>query len=227
MTLTLTNSDCWGLKNVVDFFDNHRHTTEEVYQSEWFFLKGLLFEGMTILDVGCAQGGFAGVVGEHLQNFQYTGVDINPVMIDKAKQRHSKHQFYCVPEADLSLLQQQTYDLVIVLGILHLHEKWRETLKQAWAHTKKTILFDLRESCEPSIEDKSQAYFTMEMNNGGKNSAAILPYNIINTSEALQTAKVSCADHQVLKRYGYLHQPSEHSVTPIKDVMASVYCIQR
>ena len=139
-----TNASAWGLPNVLRFFDQARTTSADVYPSEMHFLENCLQEGISVLDVGCAQGGFATVLSEHLADFSYTGVDISETMIDVAAEKHPTHQFYCCPEGDLSVLSNRQFDLVLVLGILHLHEAWRQTLAAAWAHTKNAIIFDLR-----------------------------------------------------------------------------------
>ena len=83
------NAAAWGLPGVLDFFSRHRTTSEDVYPSEWLFLKDRLRDGMSVLDVGCAQGGFASVLDEHLGDFSYTGLDINSEMIALARERIS------------------------------------------------------------------------------------------------------------------------------------------
>ncbi len=88
------NAESWNQPNVVSFFDSHRTTTSDVYPSEWFFLKDQLQEGMSILDIGCAQGGFAGIIGEQLSKFSYTGVDISKAMITKASAKYPQHIFH-------------------------------------------------------------------------------------------------------------------------------------
>ena len=87
------NSAAWSQTKVVDFFDEHRTKTEDVYPSEWFFLKDRLKENMSVLDIGCAQGGMAGIIGEKLINFSYTGLDISEDMIKRAKLRQPTQTF--------------------------------------------------------------------------------------------------------------------------------------
>ena len=122
------NADSWNQPNVVSFFDSHRITTSDIYPSEWFFLKDQLQEGMSILDIGCAQGGFAGIISEQLSNFSYTGVDISKEMISKATAKYPQHVFHHVNENDYSPISGE-FDVTLVLGILHLHETWKETIR--------------------------------------------------------------------------------------------------
>jgi SAM-dependent methyltransferase len=92
------NAAAWGIPNVLDFFRTARSSCQQVYRSEWFFLRPALIEGLSVLDVGCAQGGFVSVLSEHLQDFTYTGLDINGEMIAKARERHPDSRFIEIAE---------------------------------------------------------------------------------------------------------------------------------
>jgi len=180
-TSAADNASAWGLPRVVDFFSSHRNTSEQVYDSEWFFLKDRLSEGMSVLDVGSALGGFAAILAEHLGEFRYTGVDISAEMVARARELHPDHAFQHVAEGDLSALGDQRYDLVLVLGILHLHEAWRETIREAWAHTGGCLILDIRQCAGASIEDRARSWFQMDFNGGGdSHQRARLSYNVIN-----------------------------------------------
>lgn len=222
------NVDAWDHPHSLAFFANARSTTTDVYPSEWFFIKDKLREGIRILDVGCAQGGFAAVVSEHLKQFEYTGVDISAHMIDRARARFPQHRFHVVGEGDDAALGDASFDLVLVLGILHLHETWRATLAAAWRRTRGTLIFDLRESHLPTIEDKSRSWFVMDPDNrSAPADLPRLPYIIVNSGEALNLVPQLCPGHRKLSRYGYLHDVASSAVTPLPKVMASAYCLER
>lgn len=223
-----TNADAWGLPRVLDFFAGHRNSAADVYPSEWFFLKDRLREGITVLDIGCAQGGFASVLKERLTAFEYTGIDINADMIARARALHPGAVFHHVREDDFSVLGSARFDLVLILGILHLHESWRNTIAAAWAHTHGSLILDLREIEGPSIEDKARSWFRMDFNGGGEDHGSVtLPYNIINAGEALAAVAGSCPDAAGISHYGYRHPVSRAAVTPVDTVMATVWCIER
>ena len=222
------NVDAWSLPRVINFFDEQRSSTDDVYASEWLFLKDALWEGMRVLDVGCAQGGFASVLGEHLRSFQYTGLDTSADMIARAREKHPDHIFHELKATGTSGVDHMSYDLVLVLGILHLHEHWRETLTFAWKHTAGAILFDLRETPQPSIENSEVSFFKMDFNGGGDIYANTkLPYNIINSSEALHTVKLIMGDAKKISHYGYINPVSASAVGPISEVMANTYFVEK
>jgi SAM-dependent methyltransferase len=223
----MSHADSWSRPGVLDFFSRERGTTADVYPSEWFFLKDRLQEDMRVLDIGCAQGGFAGVLGEHLKRISYTGVDISPEMIEKAKARHPKQRFFCCPEGDLTPLGGETFDLVLVLGILHLHESWRATLASAWKHTQGALLFDLRETEGPTLEDKSVSWFGMDFSGDAEQAELRLPYIVLNAGDALAEAVRLTDGAAKLSRYGYRHPPSSAARTPIKQIMTSAYLAER
>lgn len=169
----------WDAPGWVEFYETRRSTTEDIYPSEWFFLKDILVEGIRVLDIGCALGGLSSVLSEHLAKFQYTGVDISESMIERAKQKHPTHRFYVIEEADLAVLADETFDLVVCLGVLHLSRKWRELISSAW-NRGDIFLCDLRETPDATVEDEAISYYQMD-EAGGRT----LPYNIINSAEAL------------------------------------------
>jgi SAM-dependent methyltransferase len=222
------NAAAWGLDSVLAFFDERRAATGEVYESEWFFLRDRLRDGMTVLDIGCAQGGFAAILAEHVKTLRYTGVDINAEMIARARRRHPDQKFHHVPEGDLAALEGQRYDLVLALGMLHLHEAWRDTLRAAWDHAGGCLIMDLRQTDGPTIEDKAVSSFRMDFNGGGASHADTrLPYNIINAAEALRVVRECCPGAGDIRQYGYQHAVSSAAACPMETVMATTWCVER
>ena len=223
----IDNSEAWSQKKVVEYFNVNRNKIEDVYQSEWFFLKNKLEDGLKILDIGCAQGGFAEIIKGHIKDFDYTGIDISSSMIDVAKVNHPQHTFHCVTDSNYKCLESKKFDLTIVLGILHLNEDWRNTIKSAWERTSSCLILDLRETTEKSIEDKSKSFFKMDINGPIDDFNSVLPYNVINSGEALKTVVSICSGALKISHYGYTQAPSSVTSTPIKTIFANVYCIER
>jgi 2-polyprenyl-3-methyl-5-hydroxy-6-metoxy-1,4-benzoquinol methylase len=215
----------WDAPGWIEFYETRRSTTEDIYPSEWFFLEGLLVEGISVLDIGCALGGLASVLSERLTRFEYTGVDISESMIERAKQKYPTHRFCVIEEADLSILADEKFDLVVCLGVLHLSRKWRELISAAWNRAD-VFLLDLRETADATVEDETISYYQMDTlpRTGG---ATHLPYNIINSAEALATLIELCAGATGLRHYGYLADVSTAAVTPIKMVMMNTYQIDK
>jgi SAM-dependent methyltransferase len=219
----------WDESGWPEYYETHRGTTKEVYPSEWFFLKDTLAEGIAVLDIGCALGGLASILSEHLRDFRYTGVDISEEMIQRAKKKHPRHSFHVIQEADLSALADHKYDLVVCFGVLHLSRRWRELIASGWKHTNKTFLLDLRESHIATIEDPTVSFFRVDhlLSTGAAAATAVLPYNIINSAEARGALIELCQGRGRLQHYGYLSAPSDAAVTPAKDVLMNTYRVDR
>jgi len=215
----------WNRDEIVEYFDDNRSLKQHIYPSEWVFIKDCLVENMSVLDIGCAQGGFSQIISEKIKIFKYVGLDSSEKMIKKAKRKNYKHKFYHIKDNDFSQLNDEKFNLVILLGILHLNESWKTIIENAWKHTHEKLILDLRETYTESIEDKNKSYFKFfnDLNNCNK----ILPYNIINSGEALKTICSICKNRKKLSHYGYSQAPSNFTVTNIEDVFVNVYCIEK
>jgi len=220
------NADAWQLPGVLSYFHDARSTTDQIYPSEWKFLEGLLEEGMSVLDVGCAQGGLAQVLGEHLSEFEYTGLDVSEEMVRLAKERQPHHAFHQIAEGCFDLPLDRQYDLVTVLGILHLHESWRDTLRSAWEYTGKNILFDLREWHGATIENKSKSYMTMSFASDSPDyELSRLPYIILNEESSSSLVHDICRGYENIQSYGYAHAPTSAAVTPVETLTVRTWCV--
>jgi SAM-dependent methyltransferase len=227
--VTSKDANSWSLPGVLDYFEQQRQNPSDVYPSEALFLDALLVEGISVLDVGCAMGGFAGIIATKLDRFSYTGIDISPAMLERARARHPQHEFVEVGETDFAALGDRRFDLVLCLGILHLNEGWQELLAASWARARRSLLLDLRETHLPTITNRATSYFKMDFGSASdaEHARARLPYNIINTSDALAILHERCPDRARITRYGYTHAIAGSAVGPIQEVMMSTYCIER
>jgi SAM-dependent methyltransferase len=222
------NAAAWGLPRVLEYFDDHRSRSDDVYPSEWHFLEEQLHDGMSVLDVGCAQGGFANIIGERISGLHYTGIDISAEMVHRARDKFPQHNFHQVSEGSFGIDDNEQFDLVLVLGILHLHEDWRQTISGAWHHTRKSLILDLRETDGDTIEDKSRSAFRMNFNGGDDEYAQRwLPYNILNSDTAGKIVAELCVDASRIRDFGYPHAVSEAADTPFQTVTTRTYCIEQ
>lgn len=216
----------WNESGWTDFYESHRRRTSDMYPSEWLFLEKHLRQGISVLDIGCAVGGLASVFEEHVGGVRYTGVDLSESMVARARAKHPRHRFEVIPEADLSVLGDETFDLVTCLGVMHLTRRWRDLLDAAWRSTGRALLFDLRETSGATIEDESSSYYAVEALLG-TGAAGRLPYNIINTAEALGIVLAVCDDAAQIEEHGYLAPVSGAAVTPLRRVLMHTYHVLR
>jgi len=85
----------------------------------------------TILDVGCGLGAYFDYIHNTYPNLSYTGVDINPNMIQEAQQRHSDIKFIHTDiTSDTHALKGRKFDYVFLSGALNLSaNKHRDTIE--------------------------------------------------------------------------------------------------
>ena len=99
----------------------------------------------TILDVGCGLGAFFDYIHNAYPNLSYTGVDINPNMIQEAQQKHSDIEFIHTDiTSDLHALNNRKFDYVFLSGALNLstdkhHDTIENIMKEMFALANKGV----------------------------------------------------------------------------------------
>ena len=71
--------------------------------------------GSRILEIGCGPGIIVGFLPES----QYLGFDLSPKYIELARKRFPKAHFVCERVSQYSLAKEESYDVVLALGIVH------------------------------------------------------------------------------------------------------------
>jgi cyclopropane fatty-acyl-phospholipid synthase-like methyltransferase len=71
--------------------------------------------GARILEIGCRPG----TIVSYLPQSDYLGFDLSPKYIELARRRFPKAHFVCERVSQFSLAKEQSFDLVLALGIVH------------------------------------------------------------------------------------------------------------
>lgn len=129
---------------LVDFFTQHRTTTDDLYPSERRFLPDLARSADSVLDVGCATGGFADVWHSFNDGIRYTGVDVSAEMIAAARSLHPRDTFLVGDAAATLPLPERSADVVAALGWLHWEPRYETALAELWRLTGRSLFFDIR-----------------------------------------------------------------------------------
>lgn len=210
----------WNDTEAQNFFSSERKKKDDLYLGEKFFLQKTLFENCSILDIGCAQGGFYKILKSFLKSFSYTGIDNSEKMIIKAKKKYPSANFYFIKNNNFKLLKKK-YDIVIIFGVLHLTQEWRQMLSNSRNLFKKFLLFDLRETNFKTIENNVSKSF-LSFNNK-KNTK--IPYNIINSNESTYLIKKKFNSN--IYKLSYYGKISNLAKSQIKNVEFANYCISK
>ncbi len=210
----------WNDTEAQKFFSFERKKAKDLYLGEKLFLSKILFENCTILDIGCAQGGFYKILKSYLKSFSYTGVDSSEKMILSAKKKYPKGIFHLIKKNNFKVLKKK-YDIVIIYGVLHLTPEWRQILYNAKNLFKNFILFDLRETSQKTIDDNaSKSYLSFN-----KKKKIKIPYNIINSNEASNFLKKIFRLN--IYKFSYSGKISNFAKSKIKNVEFTNYCVAK
>ena len=83
----------WGKSNVVEFYNNNRKNSKDLYLSEKkLLLKINKNKIKSILDFGCASGNFYKIFKSLYGKINYMGIDFDPQMIKSARKIHSRNK---------------------------------------------------------------------------------------------------------------------------------------
>jgi hypothetical protein len=137
--------DAWSHHpELVAFYTTHRHRPEDLYPSERRFVPWLAQRSESLVDVGCAAGGFIAIWRHWNKVLRYTGVDASAELVDAARRLHPDTEFVVGDCADGLALPEGAADSVQALGWLHWEERYPEALAELWRITGRYLFFDVR-----------------------------------------------------------------------------------
>jgi len=217
-------SDSWSTENAVKYYSSHRKTPGDLYTSERYFLSTMISPGCSILDIGCAAGGFYSIFRSIEPSVSYTGVDISAGMITRARELNPGVPFYVSKGSNLPF-DAERFDIVFCSGTLHMSPDWRETIREAWRVTKDKFLFDLRiTGTSPTIEDISVSFEKIAFF-GQWDGKSVVPYIIVSVDDFVAVVNALRPRSALKKVFGYFHPVSPMTHTPVKNVCMTMCCI--
>lgn len=208
--------------SAVGFYSTHRNSKKEIYRSEEYFLPKILKPGMSVLDVGCAAGGFYNILKELQPDISYTGIDVSREMIQEARRLHPGVRFEKMKGHEIKY--EECFDLVFCSGVLVIDLKWRQIIKECWRVTSGYFLFDVRLVEGKTVENMSDSYQKIALE-GKWDGKSRVPYVILNVSDLFKSIKELEPLPDTLKAYGYFHQVADTAMIPSKKVCMTMVCI--
>jgi SAM-dependent methyltransferase len=133
----------WGTEETIAYYRRHRRAAADLYPSERFFLPGVVQRVQSVLDVGCAAGGFNRVVKEFNPRIRYVGVDVTSSLIEAARADHPDAEFMVGDGVHFGS-PPESYDLVHASGVLHLNLRYKDIIAAMWTQARRFLLCDLR-----------------------------------------------------------------------------------
>ena len=200
-------NDWSELPELEDYYSNRRSRPEDLYSSEAFFLPWLARNCDTVLDAGCAAGGFSNIWKHYNNSIKYSGMDLSSRLISAAKRRFPEIDFQVGNPADgLSSLEKK-YCSVAALGWFHWEPRWKQALSELWSVTGRYLFFDVRISVRPGAFKQSMEFA------GAENSA--VDYIVLSEGDIVKSIQKLRDVKQVLG-FGYKGN-SDSSVIGLSD----------
>ncbi len=212
----------WSSKKIVSYFYNNRSTFNSLYKGEKYLISKYVKKNDTVLDIGCAQGGLFKILKKKFGNIDYTGLDFNKEMINLAKKKIDKKNFFLFKGKNYYSFFKKKFDVVIIFGILHLNPNWKSILINAYKVAKKRVLFDLRFASNQNSNLKN--YLSLNFDNKKSKKFAI-PYLLLEKKEIIKFLKDKFRN-SIFDNYSYAGKPSKYSSIESKIVFAN-FCLKK
>lgn len=143
---------------------------------------------MKVADLGCGAGVVATTLAETFPNADITGIDLNPLQIERANARHPGVKNLRFENRDLATVAPGTYDLIVNHDCIHDLVDPVGALKSVCQALKPNGIFF---SMEPKItgESAKENYENAQKNNGRNKKIIAMGYGM----SCLHCMTVSCA----------------------------------
>ena len=209
-------NNSWSQNTIIKFISENRKDYRNLYLGEKILLDQFFKKGFSVLDVGCAQGGFINILSQLEKKFSYIGIDYNEEMLAIAKKKNPNNKFINIKKNNFSKYINKKFDLVIIFGILHLNKDWKKIIKEGYKLSKKYLIFDLRES-----DKKINKNIYLNLGDHKKK----IPYNIIEQKKVKIFLNKQFKGKKIVK-VSYDGLPSKYSNYKSKITFGN-YCIYR
>lgn len=214
----LSEQAVWGKADSVEWFAEHRRMVDDLYPSERLFLPEVLGRVGSVLDIGCAAGGFCAIMRTYNPRVRYVGVDVIPAMLDLAARGFPDAGFALTDGMNLPF-RTGSVDLAWSTGILHLNSRYPEIVREAWRVCGRYLLCDFRLTSGPSCAGHSDVNF-----DGRSPAATPLPYLVLNQEELVDFLGGLVPTPGAITVRGYPHAVS-HMATGIPSEVVMAFAL--
>lgn len=129
---------------LVEFYTRYRSRPEDLYPSERRFLPWLAQQSASVLDAGCAAGGFSNIWRHYRSDVAYSGIDVSASLVDAARRLHPDLRFVQANLAAGCELPDRAATTVQALGWLFWEPEYVRTMAELWRLADRYLFFDLR-----------------------------------------------------------------------------------
>jgi SAM-dependent methyltransferase len=221
--MTTTKSNTWeNYPELVHFYTTHRCAPKDLYPSERRFLPWLADNVASVLDVGCAAGGFENIWKYYNSKIDYTGVDLSSILIEAAKELHPNSKFIRADPVVGIPLNDSGHDLVQALGWLFWEPKYKKALSELWRLTNRWLFLDIRLVDSPANAQTGEQHMEFGVDWDGETTTPYLTVAWPEFAKILLELKPAS-----VFGFGYMGKPADNVVGVTNDVCFAVFAIER
>tara|TARA_B100001758_G_C18414064_1_gene618046 strand:+ start:3491 stop:4270 length:780 start_codon:yes stop_codon:yes gene_type:complete len=185
-----------------------RNKRSDLFESEKYFIPRCLSPGKSLLDIGCAVGGFSEILHDYEETIEYFGVDVSEEMIIRAKEKYPDLSFRAIDCVNSMEFEDSAFHLVQSWGVTVHEPEYRELLKESWRVCSEILIFDMRLKMTPDeYLDKEVSY---TLNPGGVK----YHYVVANIYDFIQFLIDLKPVPGIIEMYGYEAAPNKFSFVP-------------
>lgn len=217
----------WANADALRFYATHRHTPEELYLSERTILLPALEGCESVLDVGCAAGGFSEILHTLKPSLRYVGLDSSEAMLATARKRYPTRNFQH-GQANALPFPDSTFDLVLCTGVLLHNPDFAAIIRECYRVARRGCILDLPRY--PADGRPTHAImrlaerFSDGIAQGNIGSTDEVPYMVADPVHVLEILRTLRPSPQHFTLTGYPSKPGRGTYDPVTHrILESVY----
>ena len=212
----------WSNPSVIDYYYQNRHDVSDLYPSEKVFLPRVLFPGATVLDVGCASGGFFNIMRSFEPDLEYTGIDLSEKAIALARERYPEATFVLTEGFKLPF-DDNTFDIVHCTSVFNNEPKYQEMLKEMYRVSNRFVVVDIR--LLKNIGEVQETVYNIQFNSN--DVEAKVPYVVNDADEVANFILQLEPKPKALRGTGYFHQVAKEAEPTGSEPCMTILLLQK
>ncbi len=221
------NFTAWSQSNIVEYYAKERRNVGDLYDSERALLMPALKNCASILDFGCAAGGFLSLLQTLNRRIRYVGLDVSPEMIRKARSFYPSVQFEVNDGSHLPF-PDGSFDLAVCTGVLNHNPNYQRIVQELYRVAAKGCVLDLpRLVSVPYQYELSTSHMVLKKRfptaDPIHEGQTVVPYVLSNPQAIFEFLHNGLEPRpRTLVAIGYYGKPPESAILPVKSVC---YCV--
>ncbi|OGX04584.1 MAG: hypothetical protein A3G87_06055 [Omnitrophica bacterium RIFCSPLOWO2_12_FULL_50_11] len=207
---------------LVRFYSQHRSRPEDLYPSERRFLPWLARQATSVLDTGCAAGGFIHIWRFYHPNVEYTGIDISSALIETARRLHPNELFFRANVSEVTGLPDRYASVVQALSWLHWDLDYVKAITQLWRLADRYLFMDVRLSARRNFNLRCRQKLAFV---GPWDGESMTPYLILGWPPFARL--LLGLKPRTILGYGYWGKPAETVVGVDEEICFAVFVLEK